>query len=87
VDKLGIPMIALAPYAIRLIMGAALLAGIGGGFLFVKVHYENIGYEKAISKIAAKDEKAVDDVRAAKNKVDECFNSGRNWDAVRGLCV
>lgn len=76
----------LAPYAIRLIAGAVMLSALGGGFLYVKVHYENVGYAKAISKIAAKDEKAVDDVRSAKNKVDDCFNAGHTWDTLRGVC-
>lgn len=76
----------LAPYLSRIILYASLAAAIGGGFLYVKIHYEHIGRDKAIAAIAAKDERAISDVKAATQKVDDCYAVGRTFSTVSGLC-
>lgn len=58
----------------------------GGGYLWLKVHYENIGYAKAIHAIAAQDQKALEASSAAKKTVEECFAGGGTWDVANGVC-
>jgi hypothetical protein len=76
----------LAPYLMRIILYASITAAIGGGFLYVKIHYEHIGRDKAIAAIAAGEKGALEDVEAAKAKVEECYSGNGTWDAVRGVC-
>lgn len=76
----------LAPYLMRIILYASITAAIGGGFLYVKIHYEHIGRDKAIAAIAAKDQGAIDAVHKATSKVDDCYTSGGTWDVVGGMC-
>lgn len=76
----------LAPYLMRIILYASITAAIGGGFLYVKIHYENIGYSKAIVAIAAKDQGAMERVTKAKKGVDDCETFGGTWDTVTGRC-
>ncbi|OAF05475.1 hypothetical protein AYJ54_00790 [Bradyrhizobium centrolobii] len=74
------------PYLFQIIIYGSVAAALGGGFLYLKVHYENVGYAKAISAIAAKDKSALDEVNNAKKMVDECYAAGRSWDVTSGLC-
>lgn len=76
----------LAPYALRITAYALVLAALGGGFLYVKIHYENIGYNKAIAAIAAKDERAIENVKKATQTVDDCFAGGHTWNTLDGVC-
>lgn len=76
----------LAPYLMRIILYASITAAIGGGFLYVKIHYEDIGYNKALTAVAAKDQGALDRVKKAKIGVDDCQEFGGTWDTVTGRC-
>lgn len=76
----------LAPLVTRIIIGAVIAALAGAGWLGVAVHYENKGYAKAIAAVAAKDKGAIDGVRQAKGRVDECYSSGHSWNSSDGVC-
>lgn len=75
-----------APFMTRIIAGAIIAALAGGGWFGVAIHYENKGYAKAIAAVAAKDKGAIDGVRQAKARVDECYGSGRTWNVTDGVC-
>ena len=60
---------------------------VAGSWLWIKVHYENIGYAKAIHAIAAQDQKALEASNVARKTVGECFSSGGTWDVSGGVCV
>lgn len=75
-----------APYLLRLIIIGLITSAIGGAFLFLKFHYENVGYDKAIAAIAAKDERAISRVKDAIKTVDDCYAAGKQWSSVVGLC-
>jgi hypothetical protein len=75
-----------APYLMRIAIGAAVAAFAGASWITVAVHYENKGYAKAIAAVAAKDKGAIDGVREAKARVDECYGSGRAWNVTDGVC-
>lgn len=76
----------LAPYAMRIALYASIVTAAGGGFLYFKVHYENVGRDKAIAAIAAKDEGALNAVKDARKTVDDCYGSGGGWDVTDGVC-
>ncbi len=59
---------------------------VSGALLWFKVHYENIGYQKALHAIAAQDQKAVEASNVAKKTVSECFASGGTWNVSDGVC-
>ena len=59
----------------------------GGAFVWVKVHYENIGYKKALDAIAAQDLKVKGQADAEHKTVETCFDSGGTWDIDSGMCV
>lgn len=44
------------------------------------------GYQYAVNQVAAKNAEATHAVENAKTKVDQCFNSGGDWDTVSGVC-
>lgn len=76
----------LAPYLIKIAVGAGIALAAGGAFVAAKIHYENVGYAKAIAAVAAQDKGALDAVREATGKVDQCYAAGRGWDVVNGVC-
>lgn len=45
------------------------------------------GYTRAISDIAAQDEKAVSRAEAARGSWKQCRAAGRRWDQVEGRCL
>lgn len=77
----------LRPYLFQLILYGTVAAAVGGGFLFVKSHYENVGWNKAIAAVAAKDERAISRVKEATKTVDDCYAAGKQWDATVGVCT
>jgi len=70
----------------QLVLVVSLLIAAALGFLWLKVHYEDIGYNKAMSAIAAQDKKAVERSNNARQTVRECFDSGGTWDVSNGVC-
>lgn len=70
----------------RLIIAGLITSAIGGGFIFLKVHYEHVGRDKAIAAIAANEKETLDEVNAAKQKIDECYARRGAWDSSVGLC-
>lgn len=76
----------LAPYLMRIIIGAVITTLAGGAVIGAAVHYENKGYAKAIAAVAAKDRGAINDVHEATKQVDACYSAGRTWNVVDGLC-
>lgn len=77
----------VAPYLTRLIIGAVLVIAAGGGFLGLKLHYTHVGYQQAISKIAAEDKETIDAYNQAVDTVHACRNSGGVWDQSERECV
>lgn len=76
----------LRPYLFQIALYGGIALAATGGFVAAKIHYENVGYAKAIAAVAAQDKGALDAVRDAKGKVDQCYVSGRSWDVVNGVC-
>lgn len=71
----------------RWVIGAGLAAlVVGGGFLWVKTHYEDIGYQKALAAVAAQDQRAIDAAGKARTTVTMCFDSGGTWNVENGTC-
>jgi hypothetical protein len=74
-------------WKLRHFIGAAsLLLSLGGAYGYLRIHYYNEGYNAAISDIAAKNKDALDAVEAKLKIVDDCSNSGGEWDTTRGVC-
>ena len=69
-----------------LIGGAAVLALVGGGFLWLRSHYIGVGEQRALAAVAAKDNKAVEKANAAQRTVQQCFDRGGNWNVEDGNC-
>jgi hypothetical protein len=76
----------LRPYLFRIILYGSIAAALGGGFLYLKYHYESIGYQRAIAEMIAQDKEAGDAARAGIKNVDDCDASHDIWDATRGVC-
>lgn len=74
------------PLLWQLGIGAALLAGAGTAYGVWHYKIYSRGYAAAISDIAKKDKGALDAVKGATTKVDDCFERGGVWDATRGVC-
>jgi hypothetical protein len=66
------------------LIGVALIAGsLGGGYLWLRTHYYNIGYKAALAAVAAQDKKAVIKSQQIHKEVDECFKNGGIWNVER----
>lgn len=71
----------------RYVIGiVGVLASLGGAYGYLRIHYYNEGYNAAISDIAAKNKDALDAVKTKLKIVDDCANSGGEWDTTRGVC-
>lgn len=68
------------------IAGIVAVAG-GGLWLTTKIKYERIGYQKALTAIAAQDLKAKGKADETHKTVSDCFDAGGDWDVIRGLCA
>jgi len=79
------PIIAflLGPIGRYLVLAVA----IGGGFLWVRQHYIDLGYQKALHAIAAQDQAAVKEAKHASGTVADCFASGGTWDIANVVCI
>ena len=67
-------------------ISAAIVIGLGIGWLAFATHYENIGYAKAMHAIAAQDAKAINEAQHARQTVKDCRDSGREWNVSSGMC-
>ena len=74
------------PLVWQLATGVAVVAAIGGGITYWVVHERNIGWNKAVDAIAAKDRKGIDAARKSISDVDACAARGGTWDTVGGVC-
>lgn len=78
----------IAPYALRLAIGAVALVAAGGGFIALKLHYENVGFQRAVHDVAVQNEEAIRAVDAARLRVRSCdATDGMRWDQVARDCV
>lgn len=78
----------LRPYLLQLAIGGALALAAGGGFVALKVHYQNVGYARAVHDVAVQNQEAVDAVNTARARVRDCNSrDGMRWDQVAGECV
>ncbi|WP_439392554.1 hypothetical protein ACRQ5Q_24325 [Bradyrhizobium sp. PMVTL-01] len=68
--------------------GVYLLIAIGavGGFAGYGIHKYNQGWRDAIAGVASRNSEAINAVRGAVSKVDDCSANGGFWDAVSGVC-
>lgn len=71
---------------IRLLPYLVIALSVGSGYLWVKQHYETIGYNKAINAIAAQDKEAEDAAKAARDRRHACVDSGWVWSQTTGKC-
>ena len=69
-----------------LIGGAAAIAIILGGFLYIKNHYTREGYTKAITEMAARDGKAIKKGDEIEKQIGLCFDRGGEWNTSTGKC-
>jgi len=74
------------PYLVQLAIAGAIAAAAGIGFVTLKAHYTNEGYQRAIDGIAADNREAVDAADKARDRVRKCSLSGGVWDASRCVC-
>lgn len=77
----------IAPYLGRILLYASIAAMIGGGFLWVKTHYYNLGWETAIHSIATENKEAVNAANKRRKEVGDCVASGGEWDTASGVCA
>ena len=68
----------------RYVLIAAVVAG---GFTYVRQHYINLGYKKALTAISAQDQKAKGHADQVHKTVSDCFDAGGDWDVDSGVCV
>lgn len=71
----------------QLIMYGAIVIAVVGGFIYVRQHYINVGYQRALAAVAAEDARAVeakDEVK--RHKVGPCFERGGTWNVETGEC-
>jgi hypothetical protein len=64
-----------------------LAALIASSWVGIKIHYENVGYQKAIHAIAAQDGAAKKEADRAKDTVEKCFADGGDWSVADGVCI
>jgi len=76
----------LGSIATFFIEGGVILSVLGGGYLYVRTHYENIGYQKALHAVAAQDQAAVKEAKHASDNVAKCFSDGGSWNVSEGAC-
>jgi hypothetical protein len=67
------------------IFGPILLLGTIYGVWHHKVYQS--GYKRAISDIAAQDERAITQAEAKRSVFKQCRAAGRRWDQVEGRCI
>lgn len=72
----------LAPYLFRIIIGAVVVAALGGAWLAFAKHYEH----KERDKIIMQDQGAVNNAKSELKNVDDCYAAGGTFDTVRWMC-
>ncbi len=76
----------LIPSTSALFLYAGIALVLSGSFVGWSIHQYNKGYSAAIYAIARKDKEAIDAADEASKVVSQCFDSGRTWDDIGGLC-
>jgi hypothetical protein len=74
------------PYLRQILIGGAIALAAGVGWVALKAHYTNQGYQRALDDIAADNKEAIDAAHQARERVRNCRASGGVWDAARGIC-
>lgn len=72
---------------LRIIAYAAIIAAAIIGALTIRQHYINVGWQKAMHAIAAKDKAAIKDADDAERAVKDCYARGGTWDQGGMSCV
>lgn len=82
------------PSASKMIVGlvlAGVYAGIAGAAVATYVgwrHHQYMrGWNEALAQVAKQDAKAAQAATAVKNRVDQCYDSGGDWDGAKGICI
>lgn len=70
----------------KLIEYAIILVMVSGLCTYLVVHYENIGYNRAITEVNTANKRASDAAAQARFNVEDCNNSGGTWDVTSGVC-
>jgi hypothetical protein len=69
-------------YGLYALLAAGVIGAIGG----YGIYEYNKGWNAAIAGVAARNHEAINAVRGAVSKVDDCSANGGFWDAVGGVC-
>jgi hypothetical protein len=77
---------AIAPYLIHMAIGGGLVLAAVAGFVGVKTHYTNVGYNQAMEAVAAQDQEAINAAASARERVRSCRDTGGVWDVTEGVC-
>lgn len=72
-SKFFSPIVALA------IEAGVILSLVGGVWVSVKIHYENLGYSKAMHAVAVQTSKAAREGAKARDEVKACTEQGKMW--------
>jgi hypothetical protein len=67
-------------------ISAAIVIGIGVGWLTFSNHYFNKGWTAALHAVAAQDAKAISEAQHAREAVKQCRDGGGTWDVSNGVC-
>jgi uncharacterized membrane-anchored protein len=76
----------LVKLAIQYGVYALIAVGVVGGVAGYGLVKYNKGWKDAIAGVASRNSEAINAVRSAVSKVDDCSANGGFWDAVGGVC-
>lgn len=64
-----------------------LLVAIGGGVLYARGHWINLGRTEALADINAANAKAQGNANQGVKSVSDCYDGGGTWDRANGVCL
>lgn len=73
-------------YGVYALLALGVVGGVAGGVAGYGIYKYNSGWNAAIAGVAARNHEAINAVRGAVSKVDDCSANGGFWDAVGGVC-
>jgi len=72
---------------LRVVIYAICIASSVGGAIVIREHYVNLGYNRAIADVKAKDKKAEDAANAVQQDAEKCTDTNGFWDVVTQNCM
>lgn len=76
----------LAKITLRMVARGAFALAVISAVLVIRSHWIGVGEEREAARIAAQDEGALQNVKRAKETIDECYRAGGRWNVSSGLC-